>query len=195
MNPECSISLRVRYVECDAMGYLHHSHYLPYFEMGRTELLRQSGMSYRDLEKQGVFFVVVRISAAFRKPARYDDELTLKTKIIRQTHVRIDHSYELVHIPSGQLLCTAESSIACVDRAGKVIPIPATLAGDFPAHRAAGPPGPPGHSSTDDPPLVSTLDDSPSPAWSVTSPAGREVPDNSGTGPDSSPAVARRPSA
>ncbi len=138
MNLECSISIRVRYVECDAMGYLHHSHYLPYFEMGRTELLRQSAMSYRELEEQGVFFVVVRISAAFRKPARYDDELTLKTKIIRQTHVRIDHSYELVHVHSGQLLCTAESSIACVDRAGKVIPIPATLAGDFQARRVTG---------------------------------------------------------
>ena len=113
-------SFRVRYVECDPMGYLHHSAYLPYFEMGRTELLRESGVSYRDLEAAGVFFVVAKITVNFRKPARYDDELELVTKITRQTAVRIEHSYELFHKESRILLCTGESTLACVGRDGAI---------------------------------------------------------------------------
>ncbi len=122
-RPHCSLAIRVRYVECDPMGYLHHSHYLPYFEMGRTELLRQSGANYRDLEEQGFFFVVAKIAVNFRKPARYDDSLELITRITRQTHVRIDHAYELYHQESRLLLATAETTIACVDREGKIIAI------------------------------------------------------------------------
>ncbi len=127
MAVECTISLRVRYVECDPMGYLHHSAYFPYFEMGRTELLRASGMTYRDLETQGVFFVVVKLAASFKRPARYDDPLDLTTRIVRQTHVRIDHTYSLVHAETKLLLCAAESTIACVGRDGRVQEIPETL--------------------------------------------------------------------
>jgi len=127
MNMQCSISIRVRYVECDAMGYLHHSNYLPFFEMGRTELLRLCGMSYRDLEERGIFFVVTRIGVTYKKPARYDDQLELVTRIARQTHVRIDHAYELFNAENRLLLCTAESTIACVNREGQIAPIPDIL--------------------------------------------------------------------
>ena len=68
-----SIPIRVRYPEVDAMGYLHHSRYLQYFEMGRIELLRSLGVSYADLEKQGVFFVVVKVECRYKAPARYDE--------------------------------------------------------------------------------------------------------------------------
>jgi acyl-CoA thioester hydrolase len=127
MNLQCSISIRVRYVECDGMGYLHHSNYLPFFEMGRTELLRLCGKSYRDLEEQGIFFVVTRIGVTYKKPARYDDQLELVTRIARQTHVRIDHAYELYNAENRVLLCTAESTIACVNRDGQISPIPEML--------------------------------------------------------------------
>src|SRR5207248_6607372 len=89
------LSIRVRYPEVDAMGYVHHSRYLQYFEMGRVELLRSLGHSYADLERQGVYFVVTKAEIQYKAPARYDDELTLITRIVRQTHVRIDHAYEL----------------------------------------------------------------------------------------------------
>src|SRR5438105_15745465 len=87
------LKLRVRYPEVDAMGFVHHSRFLQYFEMGRVELLRSAGHCYADLERAGVFFVVVKAAVQYRSPARYDEELTLTTKLTRRTHVRFDHSY------------------------------------------------------------------------------------------------------
>jgi acyl-CoA thioester hydrolase len=125
MSMQHTITLRVRYPEVDAMGYLHHSRYLQYFEMGRVELLRQLGFSYADLERQGVFFVVVKAEVRYRAPARYDEELTLLTRVTRQTHVRYDHAYELRR--GDTLLAEATTTIACVDREGQVRQIPEEL--------------------------------------------------------------------
>jgi acyl-CoA thioester hydrolase len=123
----CDIDLRVRYAEVDAMGVLHHSRYWVYFEMGRTELLRAAGVAYRDLETMGVFFVVAKCSARFLAPARYDDVLTLSTRITRMGAARIDHAYELKRKDGGLLLSTAETTIACVDRSGQIIAIPDSI--------------------------------------------------------------------
>ncbi len=122
----CMIEIRVRYAECDPMNILHHSRYFEYFEMGRTELLRRAGVRYRDLEARGVFFVVARIDCRFKAPAFYDDLLTLTTSIARQTRARIDHTYRLTR--DDRLLCEAASTLACVDRTGRPIPIPDDLA-------------------------------------------------------------------
>jgi acyl-CoA thioester hydrolase len=122
MSTEHTLNLRVRYPECDPMGYLHHSIYLQYFEMGRVEALRAHGHSYADLEKQGVFFVVAKAEIKYKSPARFDDELTLTTKIVRQTHVRIDHAYELRK--GTTLVCEATTTIACVDKQGSLVMIP-----------------------------------------------------------------------
>ena len=122
-----TLILRVRYPEVDAMGYLHHSRYLQYFELGRVELLRSMGVSYADLEKRGVFFVVTKAEVRYKAPARYDDELTLLTKVVKQTHVRYDHAYELKR--GEQLLAEGTTTIACVGRDGQVIKIPAELGG------------------------------------------------------------------
>ncbi len=119
---ECELAIRVRYAECDPMGYLHHAKYLEYFEMGRTELLRANGIRYRELEEQGFLFVVVRVQCKYRKPARYDDNLALRTRIVRQTRARIDHEYAIYR--DGLLLCEASTTLACVDRAGQVQAIP-----------------------------------------------------------------------
>jgi acyl-CoA thioester hydrolase len=122
---EHTIPIRVRYPEVDAMGYLHHSRYLQYFEMGRIELLRKIGYSYAELEKAGVMFAVVRAEVRYKSPARYDEELTLRTWVAKQTIVRIDHAYELMR---GQtLLAEANTTIACVDREGKLQEIPGFL--------------------------------------------------------------------
>jgi len=126
MSLEHTISLRVRYPEVDAMGYLHHSRYLQYFEMGRVELLRSLGHAYADLEKAGVFFVVVKVEVSYKAPARYDDEVSLTTRVMKQTHVRIDHAYEL---RKGQtLLAEGKTTIACVGRDGQLMQIPENLA-------------------------------------------------------------------
>ena len=123
---EHSINLRVRYTEVDPMGYVHHSRYFQYFELARVELLRATGFSYANLESQGVFFVVVKAACQFKSPARYDEELTIKTRIVRQTHVRIDHEYEVKR--GDALLATAATTIACVGRDGKLREIPPELA-------------------------------------------------------------------
>ena len=125
-QPQHTISIRVRYPECDPMGYLHHSVFLQYFEMGRVEMLRSHGHNYADLERDGVFFVVIKVQVNYRSPARYDEELTLTTKIARQTHVRIDHAYELRR--GDTLIADATTSIACVGRDGQLRAIPANLA-------------------------------------------------------------------
>lgn len=118
----CELTIRVRYAESDPMGYLHHSKYFEYFEMGRTELLRQAGFRYRDLEARGFLFVVAKLECRFLSPARYDDELMLTTRIVRMTRARIDHSYTLRR--DNVVLCEASSTLACVDRGGKLILIP-----------------------------------------------------------------------
>ena len=124
---EHTITLRVRYPEVDAMGYLHHSRYLQYFEMGRVELLRTLGVSYADLEREGVFFVVVKAEVRYKAPARYDEELVLTTKVVKQTYVRIDHAYKLRR--GETLLAEGGTTIACVDREGKLREIPEIVKG------------------------------------------------------------------
>lgn len=128
MSAQHTLQIRVRYPEADPMGYLHHSRYLQYFEMGRIELLRSLGHSYADLEKRGVLFVVAKVEIRFRAPARFDDELTLITRIARQTHVRIDHAYELRR--GETLLAEGTTTIACVDREGKLTVMPEYLRGE-----------------------------------------------------------------
>jgi acyl-CoA thioester hydrolase len=118
--------LRVRYTEVDAMGYLHHSRFLQYFEIGRVELLRHHGVAYADLERAGIFFVVTKAEVQYKRPARYDDEVSLTTVETRRTHVKIEHDYRLEN--DGTLLATGKTTIACVDRTGRPRQIPEDLA-------------------------------------------------------------------
>jgi len=121
-----TIEIRVRYAECDPMGVAHHSAYAPWFEMGRTELLRSSGGNYRDLEAAGVLLAVVKLSIRYKRPARYDDVLSLETSVANLGHVKIEHRYELRR--GDELLATAETTLACIDREGRARPLPAGLA-------------------------------------------------------------------
>ena len=107
------------------MGYLHHSRYLQYFEMGRVEFLRAAGFSYADLEREGVFFAVTKVEVRYLAPARFDDELTLITTVKRATHVRFDHTYELRK--GNTLLAEASTTIACIGRDGKPRAMPEAL--------------------------------------------------------------------
>lgn len=122
-----STEIRVRYNETDAMGFLHHSNYLCYFEVGRTELFRAQGGSYRRMEELKLYFVVARIDVRYRRPARYDDLLTLHTEIARVTPAKLEHAYRLYR--GEELLAEANSVIACVNEAGEVQRIPEDLVG------------------------------------------------------------------
>ena len=119
------IQIRVRYSETDAMGRLHHANFLNYFEMGRTEQLRSLGQTYRAFEESGMFLVITKIAVQYRAGARYDDLLRLVTKTVRATTARIDHAYELFR--EQELIATASSTLACVDRDGQVQRLPEWL--------------------------------------------------------------------
>jgi acyl-CoA thioester hydrolase len=118
MQREMDLEIRVRYQETDAMGVLHHANYFTYFEMGRTELLRIHGKSYRELEAEGTLMVIVKIGCSYKRPARYDDVLRLRTRTERVTAAKIEHTYELWR--GAELLADGYSTLACVDRAGRV---------------------------------------------------------------------------
>ncbi len=134
MLTEHEIEIRVRYCETDAMGFLHHSNHINFFEMGRTELLRSQGGNYRAVEESGLYLVVVKLECRYHAPARYDDLLRLVTRVERVSPAKIEHSYRLYR--GEQLLTTATSVLACVDRDGKVQRIPDVIA----EHRPTGSP-------------------------------------------------------
>jgi acyl-CoA thioester hydrolase len=119
------VTVRVRYAETDRMGLLHHANYFVYFEMARTEVLRQRGISYREIEDAGHFLVIVDIDCKFKRPAHYDDLLTVRTTVERVTHVKIVHRYEVFR--DGLLLAEGHSTLACVDRDGKPQALPEML--------------------------------------------------------------------
>ncbi|MFO0954885.1 MAG: thioesterase family protein [Isosphaeraceae bacterium] len=119
------LQVRVRYAETDRMGLLHHANYIVYFEMGRTELLRKRGFSYRDMEDAGHLLVIVDVGCKFKRPAYYDDLLTLRTVVEKVTHVKIIHRYEVLR--DGLLLAEGHSTLACVDRDGRPQALPDVL--------------------------------------------------------------------
>lgn len=116
------ITIRVRYAETDQMGFLHHANYLVYFEQARTELLRDHGMTYRDMEQQGFLLVLTKIEVRYKQPARYDDLLTIRTTVVRTTPVRIEHKYEVIR--DGRVLAEGTSTLACIDREGQIQAMP-----------------------------------------------------------------------
>lgn len=126
-----SIDIRVRYCECDPMGVVHHTVYPVWFEMGRTELLRSTGRTYRDMESAGLLLAVVRLEVTYRAPARYDDLVTLRTTLTRVGAVKIEHSYELSR--GDDLLVTGSTVLACLDRDGRARALPDGALGTAPS--------------------------------------------------------------
>jgi acyl-CoA thioester hydrolase len=116
------IQIRVRFSETDKMGITWHGNYFSWFEMGRTELLRQAGFAYKDLEAAGTMFAVVSVECSYKHPAAYDDLLTLKTRVVRVTPVRIEHEYRLYR--DNLLLAVGKTVLASVDLQGRIKPIP-----------------------------------------------------------------------
>jgi acyl-CoA thioester hydrolase len=116
------MTVRVRYAETDRMGLLHHANYLIYFEAARTELLRSQGLTYRDMEDRGFLLVLTRVEVRYKGPALYDDLLTIRTTVTRTTPVRIEHRYEVLR--DGTLLAEGSTTLACVDREGKLQALP-----------------------------------------------------------------------
>jgi acyl-CoA thioester hydrolase len=117
--------LRVRYAETDQMGVAYHSNHLIWFEVGRVELLRQMGFSYRDMERdEDRFIAVAEVTCRYRAPARYDEEIVVRTRL---KHVRksvVVFSYELLRAEGGQVLAEGETTHVVTDSKMKVAPLP-----------------------------------------------------------------------
>jgi len=119
---------RVRYPETDRMGVAHHSHFLVWFELGRTELMRATGCSYRDLEDQeGIFFPVVEAQARYRSPARYDDVLDISTRMVLASGARVRFEYTIRRAGDGAAIATGFTEHASVGRSGKPVRLPASV--------------------------------------------------------------------
>ena len=106
-------NVRVRYAETDQMGVVYHGNYAQYFEMGRVEWLRNLGVSYADMEKGGIMLPVVSLTMNYKKPARYDDLLRIRTIMKKLTSVKIEFDYEIYN-EKGELLTTGNSVLVFV---------------------------------------------------------------------------------
>lgn len=111
---EFQFQVRVRYAETDQMGVVYHGNYAQYFEMGRVEWLRNLGVSYKWMEENGIMLPVVSLTMNYKKPARYDDELTVVTIFKSQTSVKIEFDYEIYNT-NKDLLTTGNSVLVFVD--------------------------------------------------------------------------------
>lgn len=111
---EYKFDVRVRYAETDQMGVVYHGNYAQYFEMGRVEWLRNMGVSYKWMEENGVMLPVVSLTMNYKKPARYDDLLTIKTIFKSQSSVKIEFDYEIYN-EKQELLTTGYSMLVFVN--------------------------------------------------------------------------------
>ncbi len=114
---------RVIYGDTDQMGMVYYANYLRFFEIGRNEYLRAKGMTYREIEARGLYLPVVSASLRYKRPARYDDLLTVRTRIISARGARVKFSYEIVD-EEGGLLVDGETQNANTDKGGKVMRLP-----------------------------------------------------------------------
>jgi acyl-CoA thioester hydrolase len=120
----CTITIQPRYSETDQGGVVHHSVFAVYFEMGRTELLRANGLAYKNLEEAGVFFVIAQLQIKYRRPAFYDEKLELLTTCTDVTASKVEHSYKLTRLATGEVLAEGSSVLAGVDSQGKIRRMP-----------------------------------------------------------------------
>ena len=110
-----SIDFRVRYSETDQMGYVHHSNYVNYFEMGRIDWLRKMGLSYAEMEKKGILLPVQKLDIQYLKPAFYDDLLRLETTVEGEISVRITFHSQIFNAKKNTLLTKANITLVFLD--------------------------------------------------------------------------------
>ena len=107
--------VRVRYAETDQMGVVYHANYLVWFEVGRVEVLRNLGFSYKQMEADGFLIAVVEVTARYRAPARFDDELAIRTRVSAMRGPIFKFSYQIVRVADETLLCEGETMHLVVD--------------------------------------------------------------------------------
>ena len=116
---EARSRVRVRYAETDQMGIVYYANYLVWFEVGRTDWLRETGWSYRDMEADGYSLPVIEARCTYHESARYDDEIEVRTTSTLESPIRIQFLYEVVRAADGTKLATGMTMHAALDRTGR----------------------------------------------------------------------------
>jgi acyl-CoA thioester hydrolase len=129
--------VRVRYAETDRMGVVYYANYLVWFEVGRTEWLRETGWSYREMELDGISLPVIEAHAEYRRPARYDDHLEIRTAIVMVSPVRIRFDYEIWRQGEESPLAVGHTVHAALDVNGRPCRLPASIRDRLAAGEAA----------------------------------------------------------
>ena len=128
MNPALparSVSrVRVRYAETDNMGVVYYANYFVWFEIGRTDLLRSTGWSYREMEADGFALPVIDAHCAYRESAKYDDDIEVRTTGTMLSPVRVQFTYEVVRSSDAVILATGSTEHATLDRSGRPCRLP-----------------------------------------------------------------------
>ena len=120
-------ALRVRYGDTDRMGFAYYANYLRWFEIGRAEMLRSLGTSYREVEEAGVSLPVVEAHVRYRKPARYDDALVIETAVAHLGRASVRFEYRVVREEGGELLATGHTEHCYLAEDGRPARAPAML--------------------------------------------------------------------
>ena len=125
--PSCDVELRVRYAETDQMGVVYHANYLAWCEVGRTELIRQRGHSYAEIERLGVGLAVSDAALRFHAPARYDDLIRVTTSLTDMRSRSMTFEYVITNVERGTKLVTATTTLIGLDRDGRIARLPPVL--------------------------------------------------------------------
>ena len=125
--PSSVSTLRVRYAETDKMGVVYYANYLVWFEVGRADLLRSLGWSYREMEIAGISLPVIEAHCNYLRPARYDDEIAVKTEGRMLSPVRMEFAYQVVRTEDGTIAAAGKTVHAALDTSGKPCRLPARV--------------------------------------------------------------------
>ena len=120
-----SLTVRVNYSETDQMGVVYHANYLIWFDRARTELMRDTGLSYKELEQQGVYLAVAEVSVRYRAPARYDDLVQVRCWVRELASRRVTFGYAVDRAATGELLATGQTALVSLTHAHAITRIPA----------------------------------------------------------------------
>lgn len=127
----------MRYAETDRMGVVYHAHYLIWCELGRTDYIREGGMSYRAMEEAGIMLAVAEASVRYRAPARYDDLIRVETTLTDVSSRAVTFEYRIANAETGELLATASTLLVALDPSYRVARLPAEIRGRLEASAGA----------------------------------------------------------
>lgn len=125
--PSSVSRLRVRYAETDKMGVVYYANYLVWFEVGRTDLLRSLGWTYREMEADGISLPVIQAHCEYQRPARYDDDIEVRTEGEMLSGVRMRFRYTIVKAADGSVTAEGYTEHAAVDPAGRPCRLPGRI--------------------------------------------------------------------